>query len=97
VFNATFDNISVIACQSVLLDEEIRVPSENHKPFVLFLLAIVLSVLLRFTASVYPFGIFNDKVCQRLATGRWFSLGTSVSPINKTDHTIQLKYCWKWR
>jgi hypothetical protein len=27
-------------------------------PFVIFLLAIVLSVLLRFTASVYPFGFF---------------------------------------
>jgi len=28
-------------------------------PFVLFLLAIVLSVLLRFTDSDYPFGIFK--------------------------------------
>ena len=26
-----------------------------------------------------------DKVCQRLAAGRWFSLGTSVSSTNKTD------------
>ena len=25
-----------------------------------------------------------DKVCQWLATGRWFSLGTPVSSINKT-------------
>ena len=24
------------------------------------------------------------KVCQRLATGRWFSPGTPVSPTNKT-------------
>ena len=28
----------------------------------------------------------RDKVCQWLATGRWFSPGTAVSPINKTDH-----------
>jgi hypothetical protein len=28
-------------------------------PFVLFLLAIVLSVLLRYTDSYYPFGIFK--------------------------------------
>jgi hypothetical protein len=28
-------------------------------PFVLFLLAIVLSVLLRYTVSDYPFGIFK--------------------------------------
>jgi hypothetical protein len=27
-----------------------------------------------------------DKVCQWLATGRWFSSGTSVSSTNKTDH-----------
>jgi len=26
-----------------------------------------------------------DQVCQWLATGRWFSLGSSVSSINKTD------------
>jgi hypothetical protein len=26
-----------------------------------------------------------DKICQWLATGRWFSLGTSVSSTNKTD------------
>ena len=26
-----------------------------------------------------------DKVCQRLATGRWFSSGTPVSSCNKTD------------
>ena len=27
-----------------------------------------------------------DKVCQRLATGWWFSLGIPVSSTNKTDH-----------
>jgi hypothetical protein len=27
-----------------------------------------------------------DKVCQWLATGRWFSLGPLVSSTNKTDH-----------
>ena len=26
-----------------------------------------------------------DKVCQWLAAGRWFSLGTVISPTNKTD------------
>ena len=26
-----------------------------------------------------------DKVCQWLATGRWFSPGTSISTTNKTD------------
>jgi len=31
VFNATFNNISVISCRSVLLVEE-TVPGENHQP-----------------------------------------------------------------
>jgi hypothetical protein len=32
VFNATFNNISVISWRSVLLVEETRVPGENHLP-----------------------------------------------------------------
>jgi hypothetical protein len=34
VFNATFNNISIISWQSVLLVEETRVPGENHRPVV---------------------------------------------------------------
>ena len=32
VFNATFNNISVILWRSDLLVEETRVPEENHRP-----------------------------------------------------------------
>ena len=32
VFNATFNNISVILRQSVLLVEETGLPGENHRP-----------------------------------------------------------------
>ena len=32
VFNATFNNISVISWQSVLLVEETGIPRENHLP-----------------------------------------------------------------
>ena len=32
VFNATFNNSSVISWLSVLLMEETRVPGENHQP-----------------------------------------------------------------
>jgi hypothetical protein len=32
VFNATFNNISVISCWSVLLLEETGVPGDNHWP-----------------------------------------------------------------
>ena len=34
VFNTTFNNISVISWQSVVLMEETRVPGENYKPAV---------------------------------------------------------------
>ena len=32
VFNATFNNISVLSCWSVLLVEETEVSGENHRP-----------------------------------------------------------------
>jgi hypothetical protein len=32
-----------------------------------------------------PLSTLCDKVCQRLATGRWFSPGTPVSSTNKID------------
>jgi hypothetical protein len=32
VFNATFNNISVISWWSILLVEETRIPGENHRP-----------------------------------------------------------------
>ena len=32
VFNATFNNISVISWRSVLMVEDTRVPDENHRP-----------------------------------------------------------------
>jgi hypothetical protein len=57
--------------------------------FVHLLLAIVLFVLLRCTASSWRIVLDTalcDKVCQWLATGRWFSPGTPVSSTNNTDH-----------
>jgi hypothetical protein len=37
MFNATFNNISVISWQSVLLMEETGVPGENHRPVAKFI------------------------------------------------------------
>jgi hypothetical protein len=92
VFNATFNNISVISWQSVLLLEETGVPRENH-----WLVAIIKCKLLAISWCLFDEKkrniIFSfprlttlcDKVCQWLATSRWFSLGTPVSSNNKTD------------
>ena len=35
--------------------------------------------------KLYSTELYVIKVCQRLAAGRWFSLGTPVSFTNKTD------------
>ena len=37
VFNATFNNISVISWRSVLLVEETRIPKENYRPIASYL------------------------------------------------------------
>ena len=44
VFNATFNNISVISWGSVLLVEETRVPVENHRPVVSHLQTLLYNV-----------------------------------------------------
>jgi hypothetical protein len=38
-----------------------------------------------------------DKVCQWLATGRWFSPGSPDFSTNKSDRHDIMKYCWKQR
>ena len=43
VFKSTFNNISVISWQSVLLVEETGVPRENHRPVALFEEHVILS------------------------------------------------------
>ena len=39
MFNATFNNISVISWRSVLLVEETGVPGENHRPVAIYCFA----------------------------------------------------------
>jgi hypothetical protein len=105
VFNATFNKISVISWWSVLLVEEtIAEPSWSWSygawiynylcsqclsPLMLW---VQISIRLRCTTLC-------DKVCQWLATGRWFSLDPLVSSTNKTDHqdiTEILLTIWSW-
>ena len=74
VFNTTFNNISVILWQSVLLVEETGVPIEDH--WSCEFESCSWRDLLNTTLC--------DKVCQWLTTGRWFSPGTPVSSTNKT-------------
>ena len=130
VFNATFNNISVISWQSVLLVEEIGVPKENHWPVAsnwqTLSCNVVSSTLhheqvFKFTTLVVidtdciVSCISNyhtittdvvsrisirarcttlcDKVCQWLATGRWFSPGTLFSSTKKTHDVVSGAPC----
>ena len=52
VFNATFNNISFISGQSVLLAEETGVPGENHKPVVSHFKGMILKTLCSTTSLV---------------------------------------------
>ena len=72
VFNATFNNISVISWQSVLLVEEIRVPGENHKP-------VQASTLTYF--STCPFGQLTKK---STCPTQYFSCPKKLIKITKT-------------
>jgi hypothetical protein len=62
-------------------------------PFVLFLVAIVLSVLLRFTASDYPFGILWPLYCLS-----FFDLRLLITPLVSCGHCVvcpsSLYGCW---
>jgi hypothetical protein len=99
VFNAIFNNISIISWRSVLLVEETGVPRENA-----FSGPPAVSVRwasshrgLDWTTKQF-FGQMTtsyfwefltltlcDKVCQWVVAVLWFSLGTPVSSTNKTD------------
>jgi hypothetical protein len=87
VFNATFNNISVISWRSVLLVKETGAPGENHQ--LCFMTVFVCSIVLLYLwVRISPRArctTLCNQVCQWLAAGRWFSPGAPVSFTNKTD------------
>jgi hypothetical protein len=50
VFNATFNNISAISWQSILLVEETGVPGENHRPVTSHWQTLSQNLVLRYTS-----------------------------------------------
>jgi hypothetical protein len=92
VFNATFNNISVISCRSVLLwgeggTEDTKKTTDLGTWIYNYLCNQCLSppmlwVRLPLRARCTT---LCDKVCQWLAADRWFSPSPSVSSTNKTD------------
>jgi hypothetical protein len=64
----------------------------KFSPLIVELLKFILMSSCHFFELHSWWGVLDttcDKVCQRLVTGRWFSSGTLVSSINKTDHYLQ--------
>jgi hypothetical protein len=67
VFNTTFNNISVISWQSVLLVEETGVPRENHPPVANHWQTLSHNVISSFNAD----DVFHSEndYCQYIKTG----------------------------
>jgi hypothetical protein len=63
VFNATFNNISVISWRSVLLVEEIRVPAENRRPVTSHWQTLSYNVACSSNSSVFQLGPFHRADC----------------------------------
>jgi hypothetical protein len=63
-FNATFNNISAISWQSVLLVEETRGPGENHRPVtcVVFKYICILTGTIYTTTNLRKYGCWNITV-----------------------------------
>ena len=53
VFNATFNNISVISCRSVILVAETGEPGENHRPYASHLESLTCSELNHYLVLMY--------------------------------------------
>jgi hypothetical protein len=96
MFNATFNNISVVSWRRVVLVEETGGPRENHIYHRSYdswmynylcnqcLSPLILRVLLPLRRYVLGTTLC-DKVCQWLVAGRWFSPCTPVFSSNKID------------
>ena len=53
VFNATFNNISVISCRSVILVAETGEPGENYRPYASHLESLTCSELNHYLVLLY--------------------------------------------
>ena len=74
VFNATFNNSSVILWQSVLLVEEIRVPRENHLPVASHWQTLSHNVAFSYR---FRFMVFNAS-CNNISVISWLSFSYST-------------------
>jgi hypothetical protein len=79
VFNATFNNISVIFWRSVLLVEETAMPGENHKSLNWFLAVSTFIMSYKFTVSL-------GSCCG------WWNCRPSASMLNETKNYLTLRF-----
>jgi hypothetical protein len=97
VFNATFNNISVISWRSVLLVEENGGPGENHWPVASHWQTLSHNVvhLALVDALDSQSQVIKITSCLPMVGGSLQVLW--LIPPLKLVAMILLKYCWKWR
>ena len=88
VFNATFDNISVISWQSVLLVEETGVPGENHRPVTSYWETY------RYTFPWIGFELTTLVVIGTDCTGSCKSNYHTITTMNNENLTNNKSFCW---
>jgi hypothetical protein len=77
VFNATFNNISVISWRSVLLVEEIGVPEEHHRPVASHWQTFIPSMVIR--NRLFLIGRCNSQ--QNMINFWWALVRLGVQPV----------------
>jgi hypothetical protein len=95
VFSATFNNISVISWQSVLLMEETGVPGWNHRPVASYWQTLSHNVVIDYTSPWTWFEITTLVVIGTDCTGGCKSNFHTITSMMAPQ--IDMKYVYKYK
>jgi hypothetical protein len=97
VFNATFNNISVIPWMSVLLAEDTRVPWEYHRPVISHWQTLshnVVSITLRHERDSNSYLLVMGTDCIGSCKSNYHTIMTTTPPILYGENKL---YSMRWR
>ena len=92
VFNATFNNISVISWRSILLVEEIRVPGENHRPAASYWQTLSHNVLSTSRLSGIRILLVIGTDCIGINKSNYHTLTTTTAPSHSDGRLLIVLY-----